>query len=65
MKNEKRQEFARRLVSRMGYAGLSSRVGTPNRIVVVKETVSQIATRVFLECDAIMGRRPDVRKASR
>jgi hypothetical protein len=47
-------DAARTLAYRLCYANTKARIGTPTRVVVVKETISEKANRVWRECDRIM-----------
>ena len=56
LKPNARIASARTLVARMGFGNLSSRIGIPCRAVIVKESVSEKAKRVWAHCDFIMGK---------
>jgi len=46
-------EAARKLAAALGKCNTKARVGIPQRTVVVKETISEKARRIWRECEAI------------
>ena len=54
MEMELRRILARNLAARLNVK-LADRVGIPRREVIVKETVSEKALRVMLDCEYITG----------
>jgi len=48
------QASARKAAAILGVDGISKRVGPPRKTILVSETVSEKARRVWTECNAIM-----------
>lgn len=61
MEMELRRLIARNLAARLKVK-LADRIGIPRREVIVKETVTEKALRVSLECDNIMGEVPAIKE---